>query len=110
MNNIPLILKREYLTRVRKKSFVIMTILGPLFFAAMFVIPGLLANMSDTKTKVIAVVDRTGAYVDKIRESDLIKFEYIDPASESNLKEDFTNSGYYAFLVIEDNLLENQMP
>lgn len=106
MNNIPLILKREYLTRVRKKSFVIMTILGPLFFAAMFVIPGLLANMSDTKTKVIAVVDRTGAYVDKIRESDLIKFEYIDPASESNLKEDFTNSGYYAFLVIEDNLLE----
>ena len=35
MNKIGLIIGREYLTRVRKKSFIIMTILGPVLFAAL---------------------------------------------------------------------------
>ena len=48
MSKTGLIIKREYMTRVRKKSFVIMTILGPLLFAAMFAIPVWIAtNESD---------------------------------------------------------------
>ena len=44
MNKIALIIRREYLTRVRKKSFIIMSIVGPLLFGLIFVIPIWLAS------------------------------------------------------------------
>ena len=43
MNKIGLIIKREYFTRVKKRSFIIMTFLGPLLIAAVYIIPILLA-------------------------------------------------------------------
>jgi ABC-2 type transport system permease protein len=43
MNKILLILKREYLTRVKKKSFIIMTFLGPLLMAALMIVPVVLS-------------------------------------------------------------------
>jgi len=39
MNKIFIIIKREYLSRVKKKSFIIMTILGPLLMAALMIVP-----------------------------------------------------------------------
>ncbi len=42
MNKISVIIKREYVTRVRKKSFIIMTILAPLLMAAIIIVPTLL--------------------------------------------------------------------
>ena len=38
MHKILLIIKREYLSRVRKRSFIVMTILGPLLFAGIFIV------------------------------------------------------------------------
>jgi ABC-2 type transport system permease protein len=106
MSKISLILQREYLSRVRKKSFIIMTLLGPVLFAAMMVVPTWLSSMEDTIEKKIAIVDHTGLYIDQITDTDLLKFEYVDPASEENLRTDFSSSSYYAYLVISENLLE----
>ena len=39
MNKIGLIIRREYITRVRKRSFIIMAILGPILFASLMVVP-----------------------------------------------------------------------
>lgn len=106
MNKISLVLQREYLTRIKKKSFIIMTILGPLLFAAMFVIPGWLATMEDDDEKVIAVLDATGLYDHSLEDSPLIKYQYLPMEAEDELRNNFPNSGYYAYLVISDNLLE----
>ena len=106
MNKISLILKREYLTRVRKKSFIIMTILGPLLFAGMMVIPGWLASLEDKEEKKLAVIDYTGLYTDKIQNSDLLKFDFLEQSAEPELRTNFGESNYYAFLIIEDNLLQ----
>jgi len=57
MNKIALIINREYLTRVRKKSFIIMTILGPLLMAAMMIVPVWLTTLEDEDVKLIAVLD-----------------------------------------------------
>lgn len=57
MSKIALIIGREYLTRVRKKSFIIMTILGPLLFAALIVVPGWLATVESSEVQEIAVVE-----------------------------------------------------
>lgn len=61
MNKIGLIIKREYLTRVRKRSFLIMTFLGPLLMAAIYIIPVMLALNSGSSTQNIriAVVDES---------------------------------------------------
>ncbi|MBE0655659.1 MAG: ABC transporter permease, partial [Bacteroidales bacterium] len=57
MNKIFLIIQREYLTRVRKKSFLIMSILGPLLFAAFLIVPSWLATMEDKEIRNIGIVD-----------------------------------------------------
>ena len=54
MHKIWLILKREYLVRVRKKSFIVMTILGPLLMAALIIAPVYLA-MESQEERIIAV-------------------------------------------------------
>ena len=52
-----IIIRREYLTRVRKKSFIVMTFLGPLLFAALFVLPTLFAKIEDEDVIHIAIFD-----------------------------------------------------
>ena len=59
MNKIGLIIKREYLTRVKKRSFIIMTFLGPLLMAALYIIPILLALHGDNEKRTIAIVDQS---------------------------------------------------
>ena len=59
MNKIGLIIKREYFTRVKKRSFIIMTFLGPLLIAAAYIIPILLALHADNEKRTIAVVDQS---------------------------------------------------
>lgn len=106
MSKISLILQREYLSRVRKKSFIIMTILGPVLFAAMMVIPGWLASMEDKEAKKLAVIDYSGLYSGKIQDTELLKFEFLPQSEEKGLRDNFSGSDYYAFLIIEDDLLK----
>jgi len=106
MSKISLILEREYLSRVRKKSFIIMTLLSPIIFAALMIIPGWITSMENSTEKTIAVIDHTGLYINQIHDTELLKFEYLAPNSEENLRSNFSSSPYYAYLVISDNLLK----
>ena len=65
MNKIGLIIKREYLTRVRKRSFLIMTFLGPILMAAIYIIPIMLALNSNEEHLRIAVVDESKWFEDR---------------------------------------------
>ncbi|MFC2104685.1 ABC transporter permease [Bacteroidota bacterium] len=100
MNKIKLIILREYLTRVKKKSFIVMTVLGPILFAAMMVVPAWLASLEDTDVKNIAVIDSSGIFLNKIPDTDYMKFEYLQNTSLSEIKNDFSNLNYYAVLHI----------
>jgi ABC-2 type transport system permease protein len=75
MNKIWLIIQREYLTRVKKKSFIIMTILGPLLMAGVMILPVYLAQKSD-KVYELLVVDETELFADKIRDNSSLKFTF----------------------------------
>ena len=59
MKKIFWIISREYLERVKKKSFVIMTILGPLLMGAMVVLPGYFATLTTEEQKPIIIIDST---------------------------------------------------
>lgn len=62
MNKLWLIVEREYLTRVKKKSFILITLLSPLIFVALFTVPALVAVFAGKEHKVVAVRDDSGVF------------------------------------------------
>ncbi|MFM7106843.1 MAG: ABC transporter permease, partial [Flavobacteriales bacterium] len=70
MNKTLLIIQREFVTRVRKKSFIIMTLLGPLLFAAVIVGSSMIIGADDTKHHIL-IVDELGFFL----EDEVIKFQ-----------------------------------
>jgi len=100
MKKILIIIAREYITRVRKRSFIIMSIIGPLLFAALMVIPAWLAQVEETDVKRIAIVDSSHLFMDVIPETEYLKFDYLSNVSMANLKEDFSSLGYFGILYI----------
>jgi ABC-2 type transport system permease protein len=98
MNKIFLIIRREYLTRVRKRSFIVMTILGPLLMAATIVIPIYLATRTNEK-KTVSVLDESGIFYDKFKDSEELKFHYI-VSDLATAKANFSKSNDHALLFI----------
>jgi len=98
MRKILLIIQREYLTRVKKRSFIIMTILGPLLMAGIVIVPIYIAT-STNEMKQVAVVDETGLFHEKFKDSETIRFHYLETDIHS-AKENFGNSKDYALLYI----------
>ncbi|HLO89621.1 MAG: ABC transporter permease [Chloroflexota bacterium] len=98
MNKILLVIKREYLSRVQKKSFIVMTILGPILMAALFIVPVVLSQISDESKKIL-ILDETGWFQDKFENSDRYIFEHVYTDLET-AKKNLTDQGGYALLYI----------
>lgn len=105
MNNIFLIIQREYITRVRKKSFLIMSIVGPILIASLWVIPIWLSTR-DTKQQTIEILDDSGIFIDKFSETSSLKFKYID-AELVNAKQEILGGDSYGLLYIPNIDLNN---
>ena len=100
LRNIKTIISREYLTRVRKKSFLLITFLGPIFFAAVCVLPSVIMMMSEDKDRKVAVIDESGIVMPKFEDTSMIDFtEYTDVSADS-LKTAFADMGYDAFVLV----------
>lgn len=87
MNKIGLIIKREYLTRVRKRSFIIMTFLGPLLLAAIYIVPILLALNAPDKKCTIAVVDGSHWFESQFKGNDEQTFVIVEGQPVDTVKE-----------------------
>ncbi len=98
MNKTGIIIHREYMTRVKKRSFIIMTILGPILMAAVFVIPMILAVNSEETSKIV-VVDETGIYKHRFKDTEKLTFTIVDQPIEE-IKETYTADGYDDLLYI----------
>ncbi len=100
MNNTPVIIRREYLTRIRKKSFIVMTIIGPVLFAAMMVLPMWFATMEDEGVKQIAVIDSSQLFIHKIPETSKFKFTYATDVKLDDFKKNLSKTEYFGILYI----------
>jgi ABC-2 type transport system permease protein len=85
MKKIALIIAREYLSRVKKKSFIIMTFLGPLLIAMMYAVAIWLAVKGDelNDKKIVSVLDETGQFSNQLRDSKTLSFAYISGSLDS---------------------------
>jgi len=100
MNKTVLIIQREYLTRVQKKSFIIMSILGPLLIAALMIVPVWLATQDEDK-QIIEVVDETSLFINKLEDTENLSFDYKF-RSLSEAKKDLYSANTTAILFIPD--------
>ncbi len=116
MNKISLIIRREYLTRIRKKSFIIMSVLGPLIFAAYILIPMYFATLEDKEEKTMVVIDDSKLFTEQKKDgpvfvipgTETLKFQLIEGVPIETFRETFEESGYYGILFIPNNILASE--
>jgi ABC-2 type transport system permease protein len=101
MNKISVIIQREYLTRVRKKSFILMTILAPLLMASIVILPTVLMMSQKGEFKKIAVIeDNTDLFKGVLKNTNDIEFVYLENTKLDDLKDKYEQEGYYGILYI----------
>jgi ABC-2 type transport system permease protein len=101
MNKILLIIQREYLSRVKKKSFLVLTFLVPVLFIGMFAILGYLAVKGDDlgDDKKVQVIDMSGEFAGKFVNSPTITYVFSTDNYDS-AKAHFIDNGYNFLLHI----------
>ncbi len=76
MNKTWIIIQREFAVRVKKRSFILLTVLMPFLIAAIVFVPALLAQLNDKKHSRVAVVDATGLYAGVLDNTPKITFDW----------------------------------
>jgi ABC-2 type transport system permease protein len=103
MGKIGLIIKREIVAKLRNKTFIIMTFLGPVLIAGFFAIV-LWTSMNDKTEQDILVVDETNFFKDKLSGNDYITFSYTNDTKDQALAK-FYSSKKTGLLYIPSNLI-----
>lgn len=98
-SKIWLIIKREYFTRVRNRTFILSTILLPLFILLFVFGTAYLTSKSQGEKQKIAVNDESGLFKSSFRDKANIEYDFTTEVNENN----FAQKGYTAFLFIPEN-------
>ncbi|GEQ86851.1 ABC transporter permease [Patiriisocius marinistellae] len=104
MNHLPLIIKREYINKVRNKSFIIMTFLSPLIFVGIFALVGYLSSVNNDKVRTISVLDESGMFASDFEDTDTQKFNILSGITLEEAKKLNEDSGNYGLLHIPKTL------
>lgn len=101
-NRFFLIVQREYLETVAKKSFIVMTLLMPFLIVLLGGVPVLLEKLNKSDVKTVAVIDETNQLASAIKSDEAFHFELIEQATEGNPRQLYDNRGdeLYAIVVI----------
>ena len=100
MRNIKTIISREYLIRVKKKSFLVTTFLVPVLFAAMCILPSVIMLMAKEKGKEIAVIDQSGIAMSYLTDTKSLTYTDFSAESVEDMKATFPEKGMDALVVI----------
>jgi len=103
MNKILLVIQREYLTRIQKKSFWIASLLGPILITAIYAVPIWLATQ-DKEVKRIEILDESGLFQTTDLADKDVEFKLVNKPV-SDLKGSFSKEGYTAFVHLPKDLL-----
>jgi ABC-2 type transport system permease protein len=112
MSKIGLIIKREFVAKVRNKSFIVMTFLSPLLFVGIAVFVGYLSSMKADK-KTIAIHDGTGIFAKEFKSDVEYNYQDLSNVAITILKDSIVSENYEGLLIIpkvnDNKALENQI-
>jgi len=104
MSILSLIIKREFIAKVRNKSFIVMTFLSPLLFVGMAVLIGYLATINQGEVKKIAVFDQGNFFIkDDLVNDKKYEYHYLSDMDFDKAKE-IASESYEALLYVPNNI------
>lgn len=87
MNHLPLIIKREYLNKVRNKSFIVMTFLSPMIMIALVAVVAYLSQINNDKKRTISILDETGVVGEVFENTENTTYTLISDTGFETAKE-----------------------
>jgi len=100
MHKLKLIIKREFLAKVKNKSFIVMTILSPIIMVAMIALIAYLNIKNSEEVRTIAYIDHSGIFADVLKDSKTTKYKNYTNLSLKQAKKQAVKSGYYGLIYI----------
>lgn len=113
MNHLSLIIKREYLTKVKNKSFIVMTILSPMIMIGLITVVAYLSQLNNNKTRTISILDKSGLVQDIFQNTENTSYDVLENISLEDAKSIVEENKTYGLLYIPKHdsiqLLVNQI-
>jgi ABC-2 type transport system permease protein len=106
MNHLPLIIKREYMTKVRNKSFILMTFLTPFIMIGLFSFVGYLSNINNDTVRTIYVLDDTGFVSETFKTTDYTIYNLLSEVDLETAKALANQEDAYGLLYIPEMSIE----
>ena len=100
MNHLPLIIKREYITKVKNKSFIIMTFLSPIIMIALFALVAYLSQLNNNKSRTISILDESGFVYDIFKSTEHTNYHILTHISLKDAKSLVEEKEEYGLLYI----------
>ena len=100
MNHLPLIIKREYLTKVRNKAFIIMTVLSPLIMIALIAVVAYLSQLNSNTERTISILDESGIVTDLFKDTENTKYKVLTNISLNEAKTQVEEKEEYGLLYV----------
>lgn len=100
---LSIIIQREYLNKVKKKSFLLITFLAPVLFAGIAILPSVIMLGAKEEAKQVGVIDRSGIVLPFLTDNEVTHFKDLGPdASPDAVKADLSASGVDILLTISE--------
>ncbi len=103
MRKLGLIIRREYLAKVRNKSFVIMTFLSPILLVGMVVLIAYLTKINDNEKRIVSVLNESPFFQEDFLPQPGVSFVSLRDLSLEEAKDSTLSMGYYGLLYLEDD-------
>ncbi len=102
MSKIGIVIEREYMERVKKKSFIITTLLMPMLMLVLMALPAIIMNYVDSSATTVSVIDNSSMILPQLKNTESLTFR---PATDATVDSALTRDGIDAVLVIPENIL-----
>ncbi len=103
MNHLKLIIKREYLTKIKNKSFIMMTFLSPIIMIGLFTFIGYLTQLNKNKERTISILDESGLVSNVFKNTEHTTYNLLSNISLEDAKKQVKTNENYGLLHIAKN-------
>ena len=107
MNHLPLIIKREYMAKVKNKSFILMTFLSPLIIVALILFVAYLTSVNNEKIRDIVVLDRSGLFNETLVSTKQTKYQIVESMDLQFAKSLANDTKAYGLLYVPKMALDS---
>ena len=102
MRNLRLIINREYLARVRNRTFIVMTFLSPLIFVAMILLIAYLSMLNSTEQKIIGIHDESGMFAAEFKDGEQVQYLDFSDKSLQDARVQVLENEYFGLIHISE--------